>query len=209
MSLTLKQTIVDIGYGIETLGHITIVVASIVGVVLTTIALIAHAQKINNSQHGTTNNFFWINIPNNSTCHRSHRCTYSEHSNRDFYVKLIAASFCFSLIGVGIAIAVPMYWIGITIVALWASGLLLSALGRGLINIGLNWEDKIEPIINTSDAQEQTRVIPEAVSLDTPSFPKAISTQEAIPVNGIDTHSDTEGRWVSYHTPFVAQCVGY
>lgn len=187
MSLTLKKTIVNVGYGIETLGNITIVVASIVGVVLTTVALIAYAQKNNNSQHGTTNNLFWINIPNNPTRHRSHHCTYSE-------LMLIAASFCFSLIGVGIAIAVPMYWIGITIVALWASGLLLSALGRGLIHMGLNWEDKIEPV-------SQTIPLPEATE---------IGQAEEVPddVDIVD-ESVVPGSWVQYHTPFIAQYVGY
>ena len=215
MSLTLKKTIVNVGYGIETLGNITLIAAMVFGSIAPIVALIAYTQKNDRSKHVSHRNynfFMWFESPRACHYHPREHYAYSKHSNANFYLKFIGLSLILSMIGVVLAIALQVYWVGITVVALWASGLALSALGRGLINIGLNWEDRIEPIINTSDAQEQTRVTPEAVSvdnIDAPSFPEATPTQEAIPVNGIDTPSDTEGRWVPYHTPFIAQCVGY
>ena len=204
MSLTLKKTIVDIGYGIETLGNITLIAAMVFGSIAPIVALIAYTQKNDTSKnvsHRNYNFFMWFESPR--SCH--HQCehyAYSEHSNTNFYLKFIGISLILSMIGVVLAIALQVYWVGITVVALWASGLALSALGRGLINIGLNWEDKIEPVLQTTTSQKQTTATP------VPEATEIVQAEE-VPTNvNIVDESVVTGRWVEYYTPFIAQYVG-
>lgn len=219
MNIDHKKRILAIGNAIELTGNITIAAAVIFGIVAPFIVLAEIVKKNNKSNDGNGNipiNVTYFNF--SRPCHRHVQPSYvyANHSNHNFYRDLIAWSSIGSIVGVALSIATGVYWVGITVLGLWASGLVLSALGRAMIDYGLSLTNKqplVEPAAPRLVEPSAQPVVPSAPPLseltrDTEEPIATACATASLVGEGVNTEElvHTEGY---YYTPQLAQWAGY
>ncbi|NDH08419.1 MAG: hypothetical protein EBY16_02150 [Gammaproteobacteria bacterium] len=211
MNIDHKKRILAIGNAIELTGNITIAAAVIFGIVAPFIVLAEIVNKNNKSNDGNRNksiNFTYFDFSRPCHHHVQSSYTYENHSNHDFYRDLIALSSIGSIVGVALSIATGVYWVGITVLGLWASGLALSALGRAMIDYGLSLPNK-QPLVEPAAPRLVEPSAPPVELMRDTKEPIATAYATASPVGEGDITDElvhTEGY---YYTPQLAQWAGY
>jgi hypothetical protein len=199
-----KKLILQVGYSIEVIGNVTLAAAVVFGIMSSFIILSkVNEKKSNSSSHsggsncGTTNIFIWNSSP--GYCHHRYR-----YDSSNYYSDLLMTSALFSLIGVGLAIAFEVYWVGITVAALWTAAFALSYLGRAIIDYALNLKDEA-PVHAMPSAPPATD---EHSSFFIPHATPVSSGVHAIPVSDAEAFGYTSA-YACYEQPWLARVTGY
>ena len=165
MGLLKKQTLQDIGRGIEYTGYGLLVIASIVGIAAPIIAIIASASQESkqsssrgrrgHSGGGTNILFIGNNWGNSSPVNPSS----NEPIEHYFYWSIIEHYFYWSIglsvVGIILALALEVAWVALMVAGLWVTGAALLLLGQQVTAYAnLQSDDVIVP----SESFEQSQM---------------------------------------------------
>ncbi len=123
-----KQTLQDIGKGIEYTGYGLLGIASIVGIAAPIIAIIAAATRDRREHSGGGSNLFFIsnNWGNSSPVNPSSRNPSSNEPIENYFYWSIGLS----VLGIILALALEVAWVALMVAGLWVAGAAVLLLGK-------------------------------------------------------------------------------